>query len=32
MLEKLYKILSTMYKILLDFVEQEKPEYIGISV
>jgi Zn-dependent peptidase ImmA (M78 family) len=25
------KILSTMYKILLDFVEQEKPEYIGIS-
>jgi phosphopantetheine adenylyltransferase len=25
------KILSTMYKILLDFVEQKKSEYIGIS-
>jgi Zn-dependent peptidase ImmA (M78 family) len=29
--ENYIKILSTMYKILLDFVEQEKPEYIGIS-
>lgn len=29
--ENYIKILSTMYKILLDFVEKEKPEYIGIS-
>jgi hypothetical protein len=25
------KILSTMYKIIIDFVNKEKPEYIGIS-
>lgn len=25
------KILSTMYKIIVDFVEKEKPEYIGIA-
>lgn len=25
------KILSTMYKIIVDFVEKENPEYIGIS-
>lgn len=25
------KILSTMYKIILDFVEKEQPEYVGIA-
>ena len=25
------KILSTMYKIILDFIEKEQPEYIGIA-
>lgn len=29
--ENYIKILSTMYKIILDFVENVKPEYIGIS-
>ena len=29
--ENYVKILSTMYKVILDFVEQEKPEYIGIA-
>lgn len=29
--ENYIKILSTIYKILLNFVEKEKPEYIGIS-
>ena len=29
--ENYIKILSTMYKIILDFTEEEKPEYIGIS-
>lgn len=29
--ENYIKILSTMYKIIVDFVEEEKPEYIGIS-
>jgi hypothetical protein len=29
--ENYIKILSTMYKIIVDFIEKEKPEYIGIS-
>ena len=29
--ENYIKILSTMYKIITDFIEKEKPEYIGIS-
>jgi predicted nucleotidyltransferase len=29
--ENYIKILSTMYKIILNFVEKEKPKYIGIS-
>ena len=29
--ENYIKILSTMYKIILDFTKEEKPEYIGIS-
>lgn len=29
--ENYIKILSTIYKIILDFTEKEKPEYIGIS-
>jgi hypothetical protein len=29
--ENYIKILSTMYKIIVDFVEKEKPEYIGIA-
>jgi hypothetical protein len=29
--ENYIKILSTMYKIILDFVENKKPKYIGIS-
>lgn len=29
--ENYIKILSTMYKIILDFIETVKPEYIGIS-
>jgi hypothetical protein len=29
--ENYIKILSTMYKIILDFAEKEKPKYIGIS-
>lgn len=29
--ENYIKILSTMYKIILDFTQEEKPEYIGIS-
>lgn len=29
--ENYIKILSTMYKIILDFTKKEKPEYIGIS-
>ena len=29
--ENYIKILSTMYKIILDFIQSQKPEYIGIS-
>lgn len=29
--ENYIKILSTMYKIIVDFAEKEKPEYIGIA-
>jgi len=29
--ENYIKILSTMYKIIVDFIEKEKPTYIGIS-
>jgi len=29
--ENYIKILSTMYKIIVDFLEKEKPEYIGLS-
>jgi hypothetical protein len=29
--ENYVKILSTMYKIIVDFTEQEKPKYIGIA-
>ena len=29
--ENYIKILSTMYKIIVDFIEKEKPEYLGIS-
>jgi cytidyltransferase-like protein len=29
--ENYIKILSTMYKIIVDFIEKEKPEYVGIS-
>jgi hypothetical protein len=29
--ENYIKILSTMYKIILDFIQNQKPEYIGIS-
>jgi len=29
--ENYIKILSTMYKIIVDFVEKEKPEYVGIA-
>jgi len=29
--ENYVKILSTMYKIIVDFIEQEKPKYIGIA-
>lgn len=29
--ENYVKILSTMYKIILDFTQQEQPEYIGIA-
>jgi hypothetical protein len=29
--ENYIKILSTIYKIILDFIKEEKPEYIGIS-
>ena len=29
--ENYIKILSTMYKIIVDFVEKEKPDYIGIA-
>jgi hypothetical protein len=29
--ENYIKILSTMYKIIVDFIEKEKPDYIGIS-
>ena len=29
--ENYIKILSTIYKIIVDFIEKEKPEYVGIS-
>jgi hypothetical protein len=29
--ENYIKILSTMYKIIVDFIEKEQPEYVGIS-
>jgi hypothetical protein len=29
--ENYIKILSTMYKIIVDFIEKEKPEYVGIA-
>jgi hypothetical protein len=29
--ENYIKILSTMYKIIVDFLEKEKPEYVGLS-
>jgi len=29
--ENYIKILSTMYKIIVDFIEKEKPNYVGIS-
>ena len=29
--ENYVKILSTMYKVIVDFTEQEKPKYIGIA-
>jgi len=29
--ENYIKILSTMYKIIIDFIQKEKPEYIGLS-
>jgi hypothetical protein len=29
--EKYIKILSTIYKIILDFIQSQKPKYIGIS-
>jgi len=29
--ENYIKILSTMYKVILDFIEEIKPEYVGIS-
>jgi hypothetical protein len=29
--ENYIKILSTMYKVIIDFIEKEKPEYVGIA-